>query len=269
MIRTIIIKSAFFQRTSLARIHCSAVGGVRVHVRVRVRGCPGLTVGGGLQRLPSHCGLGGALPQPSSAKAKLWETDSLTGSVFISFPVAPRSCPQGHTQLRPEWGGLAMPGRWAVVGSGKAREKADPGPECTQWSDTPAGLSVERTPQGCPGRGRWRSLQRRGRNTSNLGRALGPERSEERDTPASGLKASEGRALWGNLSHQAQGLDLREAGGCSPPSSDTLLSNSLKQCVHTDAASWRRKNTRDAHSPTGPTGSHARSNRGEWAHLGP
>lgn len=52
-----------------------------------------------------------------------------------------------------------------------------------------------------------------------------------------------------NLSHQAQGFNLWEAGGCSPSSLDTLLSNSLKQYVHTDTASWRRKNTKDAHTP--------------------
>lgn len=141
--------------------------------------------------------------------------------MLISFPEAPKSCPRGHTQLRPEWGGLAMPGRWAVVGSGKARE-VDPGPGCTRGSDTPAGLSVERTPQGCPGWGRWRSLQRRGWNTSHTGRALGPVRKEEREIPASGLKASEGRALWRNLSHQAQDFNFREARGCLPPSSDTF-----------------------------------------------
>lgn len=68
-------------------------------------------------------------------------------------------------------------------------------------------------------------------------------------TPGSGLNASEGRALWKNLSHQAQGFNLWEAGDCSPSSLDTLLSNSLKQYVHTDTASWRRKNTKDTHTP--------------------
>lgn len=72
---------------------------------------------------------------------------------------------------------------------------------------------------------------------------------EEREPQDLALNASEGRALWKNLSHQAQGFNLWEAGGCSPSSLDTLLSNSLKQYVHTDTASWRRKNTKDAHTP--------------------
>lgn len=63
----------------------------------------------------------------------------------------------------------------------------------------------------------------------------------------SGLKASEGRALWESLGHQEQGFNLWEAGGYSPPSSDALLSNSLKQNIHTDTASWKRKKIQDAH----------------------
>lgn len=70
MIRTIIIKSALFQRTSLARIHCSAVGSVRV----RVRGCPGLTVkGGDCSVLPATVDSGAPFPtllpqRPNSGK---------------------------------------------------------------------------------------------------------------------------------------------------------------------------------------------------------
>lgn len=49
-----------------------------------------------------------------------------------------------------------MLGRWAVVGSGKAREKADPGPGSAEWSDTLPGLQcgqniqTERESLGCP-----------------------------------------------------------------------------------------------------------------------
>lgn len=73
--------------------------------------------------------------------------------------------------------------------------------------------------------------------------------------PGSGLNASEGRALWKNLSHQAHGFSLWEAGGCTPSSLDTLLSNSLKQYVHTDTASWR-KSTKDT-LPMPTTRTHA------------
>lgn len=54
-----------------------------------------------------------------------------------------------------------------------------------------------------------------------------------------------------------------------PASLDTLLSNSLKQNVHTDTASWRRENTKDVHIThvfhTHPCPPLARWSRGEWA----
>lgn len=56
-----------------------------------------------------------------------------------------------------------------------------------------------------------------------------------------------------NLGHQEQGFHLwKVGGGCSPPSSDALLSNSLKQNVHTDTASWKRKTTRRTRHPHPP-----------------
>lgn len=70
--------------------------------------------------------------------------------------------------------------------------------------------------------------------------------------PGSGLNASEGRALWKNLSHQAHGLSLWEAGDCSPSSLDTLLSNSLKQHVHTDRYSFLEEKNYKTHTHTLP-----------------
>ena len=129
-----------------------------------------------------------------------------------------------------------------MVGSRKARKKVDPGPGSAQWSKTLSGLSVDRTSPGLSGVGvgggeGLRYLQKKGWNTSYPGRELGPVVNEEREIPASGLKASEGRALWRHLSHQAQGFNFQKARGCSPPSLDILLSNSMKQYVHTHAAS--------------------------------
>lgn len=54
-----------------------------------------------------------------------------------------------------------------------------------------------------------------------------------------------------------------------PASLDILLSNSLKQNVHTDTASWRRENTKDVHIThvchTHPCPPLARWSRAEWA----
>lgn len=78
-----------------------------------------------------------------------------------------------------------------------------------------------------------------------------------------GLNISEGRALWRDLGHQARDFTLGEAaaGGASAPAPcrllPTVLSNSLKQNVHTDPAPWRRKNTKDAH--TVPCATHSMS----------
>lgn len=112
---------------------------------------------------------------------------------------------------------------------------------------TPAGLGVGRTSR--PGR---ESRLSSGRLAIDKGRGGIPPMEEGwgEGIPGSGLNASEGRALWKNLSHQAQGFGLWEAGGCSPTSLDPLLSNSLKQYVHTESASWRRKKyKRHTHTP--------------------
>lgn len=137
-----------------------------------------------------------------------------------------------------------------MVGGGKAREKADPGPGLPN-GPTSTGLSVERTSQ--PGgespqlsSGRLRYLQRKGVEYLLSGKRVGVRREQERETPVSGLKASEGRALWKNLRHHTRSQSLGSE-VCCPPASDTLLSSSLKQYVHTDTASWRRKHTKDAH----------------------
>lgn len=112
-----------------------------------------------------------------------------------------------------------------MVGSGKAREKADPRPGSAERSPTPPGLKcgedvqTRRVSLGCPVGG-VRYVQREGAGDLPPGKRVGVRGTEERGFRASGSIPSEGRALWRSRGRQARGFGLWEVRAA--PALDTL-----------------------------------------------
>lgn len=112
-----------------------------------------------------------------------------------------------------------------MVGSGKAREKADPRPGSAERSSHATRPQVWRgrpDQESVPGLSRRgvRYVQREGAGDLPPGKRVGVRGTEERGFRASGSIPSEGRALWRSRGRQARGFGLWEVRAA--PALDTL-----------------------------------------------
>lgn len=76
-------------------------------------------------------------------------------------------------------------------------------PPASVWRGRPG---QEESPRLSSGRSGY--LQRKGVEYLLSGKRVGVRREQERETPVSGLEASEGRALWKNLRHHTRSQSL-------------------------------------------------------------
>lgn len=138
-----------------------------------------------------------------------------------------------------------------MVGSGKAREKADPGPGSAEWSDTLPGLQcgeniqTERESLGCPVGDE--GIYKDGVEQLPSGKRAGVSGDGGKGDP--GLWPEDLRRKGTLEEPWSPSTRFHSLGSRAllPASLDTLLSSSLKQNVHTDTASWRGENIHDIH----------------------